>query len=257
MKRLLHSATIVFALIFGMVSLQQSNAYAQRPSRGGGGGHISSGISRGSFFHSSPQSYRSSRSYSRPERPGYNYSTPRYRSNYRSYYGYRPRYYRYYNFYRPFLGFRLNILPYGYYPFYYGNDQYYYSGGLFYRPFQNSYEVVVPPVGANVPNLPDGAQPITINGTNYYEYKGVYYTQQLTSDNKTVYVVAGKDGILNTTDGLVDNHQVGDIVKQLPANSQEVSIKNETMYVSPDGVYYEQVVDGDNVSYQVIGRLKK
>src|SRR5579862_3293285 len=83
---------------------------------------------------------------------------------YSGYYGY------------PGLGFRLAVLPYGYYPFYWGSDLYYYYGGVFYRPYDGGgYEVTVPPVGAEVPGLPRGASSIVINGQQFYEFNGVYY----------------------------------------------------------------------------------
>ena len=140
-------------------------------------------------------------------------------------------------------------------PFYYGANQFYYSGGLFYQQNNSQYEVVTPPVGAEVPNLPSDANQVTINGVDYYEYKGVYYTQKQNADGKAVYVVAGKDGVLNTTDGPVDTHNVGDIINQLPEGCREVTIKNEKYFVSPDDVYYEEVVDGNNITYRVIGKL--
>ncbi len=206
----------------------------------------------------------------RPERPGYSYNRPGYNrpgyrpgTNYRPGFGYRSGfgrpyyrpYYSYYNFYRPFLGFRIGVLPYGYYPFNYGPNQFYYSGGLFYQQNNNQYEVVVPPVGAEVPNLPQDANLVTIDGVDYYEYKGVYYTQGQNADGATVYIVAGKDGVLNTTDGPIDTHQIGEIITQLPEGCREVTIKNEKYFVSPNDVYYEEVVDGNKVSYRVIGKL--
>lgn len=236
----------------GSVSRQPS---MQAPSRGG-----IQGPSRGSYRPSPGIS----RPGGRPDRPSYGYNRPGYRPGYRpggGYnrpgYGYRSSYgyYGYHNYYRPFIGFRLNVLPYGYYPFYFGPDQYYYSGGLFYRQYESNYQVVVPPVGAEVPTLPSDANLVTIDGVDYYEYKGVYYTQSENADGKTVYVVAGKDGVLNTTDGPVDTHQIGDIITQLPEGCREVTIKNEKYFVSPDDVYYEEVTGGNVVSYRVIGKL--
>ena len=162
----------------------------------------------------------------------------------------------YYNYYRPFLGISIGVLPFGYYPFYYGANQFYYSGGLFYQQYDNQYKVVVPPVGAEVPTLPSDAQQVVINGQTYYEYKGVYYSEAANADGKTIYVVAGKDGVLNTADGTInaDNiPQVGDIVTALPDGSRQVMLKGEKYYLSEDGVYYEEVIDGDNkISYKVV-----
>lgn len=291
MNRLLNKGLVVFAVAAIVTTLSIQGASAQRPSRGGGGGISSGGGGRSSSV--SPSRGGSSRQPSmqapsnnriaqtpnrggnlsyggRPERPGYRPSVGYRPGNrpgigYRPNYGYRPgygsrfgygrAYYGYYNYYRPFIGFRLNVLPYGYYPFYYGPDQYYYSGGLFYRQYENDYQVVTPPVGAEVPNLPKEAELVTIDGIDYYEYKGVYYTLGTNKDGKSVYIVAGKDGVLNTTDGPVDTHQIGDIISALPDGCREVTIKNEKYFVSPDDVYYEEVINGNTTSYRVIGKL--
>lgn len=159
-------------------------------------------------------------------------------------------------YYRPHIGLRLNILPFGYYPFYYGNTQFYYSGGLYYRHYNDSYRVVVPPVGAEVPTIPAEAEQVTINGQTYYEYKGVYYSQVVNDDGKTVYIIAGKDGVLNTENGNMSNEQsiqVGDEVDVLPQNAKEVLLKGEKYYVSEDGVYYEAVITGGKTTYRVVG----
>ncbi|MBG6233650.1 hypothetical protein IWX76_000205 [Pedobacter sp. CAN_A7] len=190
---------------------------------------------------------------SRPHygRPGYGYGHG---------YGYRaPFYGRFYNYYRPYLGFSLSVLPFGYYPFYFGQTQFFYSGGLYYRQYEREYKVVVPPVGAEVPSLPEEAQEVTVNGKVFYEYKGVYYQARQNDEGKTVYVIAGKDGVLNTADGQapVDDPneavRIGDEVQQLPEGSAEVTLKGAQYFVSPDGVYYEKVVADEKVSYKVVG----
>lgn len=152
----------------------------------------------------------------------------------------------------PHIGIRIGFLPYGYYPFYFGSDLYYYYGGIFYRPFDGGgYEVTVPPVGAVVPGIPKGASPIKIDGQQYYEFNGVYYQQSVDDNGKTIYVIAGKDGVLNTDGQNADNEppapQVGDIVNQLPDNCRKVSLNGKKYYVSPDGVYYEEFKDDHNM----------
>jgi hypothetical protein len=154
----------------------------------------------------------------------------------------------------PGVGVRIGYLPYGYYPFYWGSDLYYYYGGTFYRPYDGGgYEVTVPPVGAEVPKLPEGASSIVINGQQYYEFNGVYYQAVVNDKGKTVYVIAGKDGVLNT-DGSgenVDNPagppQVGDVVNQLPEGSHKVKLNGKKYFVSPDGIYYEEFTDANNM----------
>ncbi|SFA48385.1 hypothetical protein SAMN04488511_107101 [Pedobacter suwonensis] len=274
MNGLFNKVLVVFAAAAMITTWSIESVSAQRPSRSGGGASFgggrsgSVGSSRGGGFSHQPTLRGPGRGgFStgvRSGRSSYSYYRPGYRMGYgRPYYGYRVGfgrpyyrpYYNYYSFYRPFLGVRINVLPYGYYPFWYGPTQFYYSGGLFYQQNNDQYEVVTPPVGAEVPNLPSDANRVTINGVDYYEYKGVYYTQKENAEGKTVYVVAGKDGVLNTANGLANTHNIGDIIDQLPEGCREVTIKNEKYFVSPDDVYYEEVVDGNNITYRVIGKL--
>jgi hypothetical protein len=165
----------------------------------------------------------------------------------------------YYNtYYLPRLGFACSVLPYGYYPFYYGDFQYYYSDGLFYQYDNSEYTVVEPPVGAEVTTLPEKAQSIVINGQQYYELNGVYYQPVTKDDGTTVYQIAGKDGELNTTSVQDDQQQqgpqMGDIVNQLPPDCRKIKVNGEKLYVSPDGVYYQEIVDANgNKTYKIVG----
>ena len=169
----------------------------------------------------------------------------------------------YYNsFYSPHLGFRLNVLPYGYYPFYFGADQFFYSDGLYYRFNDNQYEVVEPPVGAAINTLPDNAQSIVINGVQYYELNGVYYQPITKDDGSVVYQVAGKDGELNTDGGdgsggaaqTVAPPQLGDMTQTLPQDSKKISIVGQKYYISPDGYYYQEARDNNNNKvYKIVG----
>jgi|GEM_PF-1233342 len=56
-----------------------------------------------------------------------------------------------------------------------GGIIYYLCDGLFYHRHGYDYVVVVPPIGAVVPAIPDGFIPIVINGFTYYTSNGVYY----------------------------------------------------------------------------------
>ncbi len=167
----------------------------------------------------------------------------------------------YYNsFYSPHLGFRLNVLPYGYYPFYFGPNQYFYSDGLYYQFNDNQYEVVEPPVGAAINTLPDNAQSIVINGVQYYELNGVYYQPITKDDGTVVYQVAGKDGELNTDEGdggaqqTVAPPQLGDMTTTLPEDCKKISIAGQKYYISPDGYYYQEARDNNNNKvYKIVG----
>ncbi|MFI5158521.1 MAG: DUF6515 family protein [Sphingobacteriales bacterium] len=209
----------------------------------GGGGGISSGFHSSSFANT----YRGNnavRSIGVHSRGGYNgeYGRSYNRGGY-----YRPGF-GYYGY--PYLGFYLGALPFGYYPFYWGDNLYYYSDGVFYTPYDGGgYQVTVPPVGAAIPSLPDGAKSIMIDGQQFYELNGVYYKAVVNDQKKTVYVVAGRDGVLNTDDSATVQHdevtapQVGDIVNELPDGCHKVTLNGKKYYVSPNDIYYQAYTD--------------
>jgi hypothetical protein len=172
------------------------------------------------------------------------------------YYHYNHGYYN--SYYYPRLGFTCGFLPYGYYPFYYGDFQYYYSDGLFYQYDNSQYTVVEPPIGAQITTLPDKAQSIVINGIQYYELNGVYYLPVTKDDGTVVYEIAGKDGELNTGSAVQDNQpqgpQMSDIVNQLPPDCRKIKVNGAKLYVSPDGVYYQEQVDANGgITYKIVG----
>jgi hypothetical protein len=202
----------------------------------------------------------------------------------RYYGGYGPGFRFGFGFGYPHIGFYLGYLPFGYYPFYFGSLQYYYYGGAFYRPYNGGYEVVAPPVGAAVPSLPSNAQAIQIDGVQYYEASGVYYQESVDDNGHRVYIVVGKDGVLNTgnnvsdqqpmtdsDDPIMDNSnmansqpqpqatrpaaeltiKVGDVVDQLPPDCRKVTLNNKKFFVSADNIFYEEFKDANGTGYRV------
>jgi hypothetical protein len=175
------------------------------------------------------------------------------------YYSYNRGYYN--TYYRPRLGFTVGFLPYGYYPFFWGDNQYFYSDGLYYQYDNSQYTVVEPPIGAEVTTLPDKAQSIVINGVQYYELNGVYYQPVTKDDGTVVYEIVGKDGQLTTSDGgaQVQNQQpqgpqMGDIVTQLPDNCRKIKVNGTKLWVSADGIYYQEQTDANgNKTYKIVG----
>jgi hypothetical protein len=226
-------------VVAGLISTAViTNADAQRGAHFGGGG-FRGGVSIGGGGFRGGVGFRSSIGF----RAGAGYRAGYFGGGY-----YRPGF----GFGYPSIGFRFGYLPYGYYPFYWGNDLYYYYGGAFYTPADGGgYQVTVPPVGAVVPQLPEGSQSIVINGQQYFEFSGVYYTQTVDEKGKKVYVVAGRDGVLNT-DGSADNNnaqvapQVGDIVAQLPDGCRKINLNGKKYFVSPEDIYYEEFTDANN-----------
>lgn len=180
-----------------------------------------------------------------------------------SYYGYPSR-----NFYRPYgygaslqfaipnLGIRIGALPFGYRSFYVGPDPYYYYNGTYYRPYQgNQYEVVAPPLGAVVTELPAGAKVTVIDGQKYYELSGTFYQESITERNELQYTVVGTDGVLDTGNNTTTSTpNVGDRTDNLPADSKAVVINGEKLYTTPSGLYYKEVIDGNKIHYEVVGK---
>jgi hypothetical protein len=214
-------------------------------SRGGAGGGGSIGSGGGSGLSFSRGGVGSRPSYGTSIRSPYGYGSPFYYNNF-GYYGAGLGMWGY-----PSFGFYLNSLPFGYYPFYMGASMFYYADGTFYQPYDNGYVVTPPPVGAAVPGLPKGTKSIMIDNQQFYEYHGVYYKVIVNDKGDTVYVVAGKDGVLNTSkddangDAEVALPQVGDIITVLPPNTRSVNLNGKKYYVSADNIYYEAINDGN------------
>jgi len=220
----------------------------------------------------------------------YHYSPARittpyhYRPNYYYRPVYRPHYYHptyrlpHFIHYGPRFGFHLSILPFGYSTIYVGRSPYYYNDGIYYRPYTSGgYEVTAPPIGAEVSRLPSGAKATVIDGEKYYELGGTFYQEEISSDNSLRYRVVGTDGVLNTgnddQEGPVVNNNtvvpvppatpvapvapvaptVGSRVDQLPEGSKVVLINQQKYYLSADGVYYQEVIEGNSVKYEVTG----
>jgi hypothetical protein len=216
-------------------SYASGRAYARGAgSRGYARSYGSSNYGHGNYGHGSY-----GRAYGWGRHGGYFYS--------HGYYG---------SLYYPYLGFGLGFLPYGYYPFDWGDDEYYFSDGFYYQYNDDQYTVVEPPVGAAVQALPSSAQSIVINGQQYYELNGVYYSAIKKDDGTLVYQIAGKDGELDTgADGTASViPHVGDVVLQLPADCRKINLNNAIYFVSEDGIYYEQSTDGNgHTVYKIVG----
>ncbi len=180
----------------------------------------------------------------------------------------RSYYSRPYNVYGPSVGFHINTLPFGCYPFSFGSSRYYYYDNTFYRRYNdNEYEVIAPPMGAKIPSLPRNAKAVLIDGQKYYELGGTYYVETFNQNNQLLYEVVGKDGVLNTGNDVVASNnnntfqqpfsnepRLNDVVSQLPDQCKTVTVNGQTLYVSPDNIYYQQINDGDNVAYKVVGK---
>lgn len=179
---------------------------------------------------------------------------------------YAPRYHYRPYFYGPPIGLRLSVLPYGFLTFNTGFGPYYYYDGTFYQPYGNSeqYQVVDPPIGVVIPSLPRGAKTVVIDGNTYYEKNGTLY-QEVQQKKATKYVVVGKNGQLDTSEDEGQEEQQQQqpqqnpqeqVMAQLPDGSRGVEINGQQLYVSPDGMYYQEVTNPDNSrGYKIVGKM--
>lgn len=234
---------------------QRPGGIASRPS--------SSSFNRGAFNNRGNNFYGNR--YNAPRsagyRGGYNYSRhPNYRFYYSGAYHPYPSYYRPYH--RPTFGIRINVLPFGYYPFYVGPNRYFFDDVNYYRYYNNYYETIAPPFGAIVPSLPGGAVVVAIGGRNYYEYTGTYYEPRIDPSGATNYAIVGTDGILQqdrdsadiiSDESIQSNMEGADAAPaELPSTYKTVTLDNKTYYISPAGDYYIKNIDENGkVTYQL------
>jgi len=96
---------------------------------------------------------------------------------------------------------------------------YYYFDGVYFQAMASgTYTVIAPPVGAVVPQLPSGAEPIAFGPTTYYYAGGAFYVQQ-------------------TTGFAVLPAPLGVTVTALPPGASPVTINGQLYYLA-DYVYY-------------------
>jgi hypothetical protein len=255
MKTILHTqkllATFIFLFVFSLISQAQysrqnncrNNGYIKKHDHRRNYNNFPMGLNIG---------YRNTRSYYIP--------TNYYQRN--SYYRQRNSFIHF----GPAFGVRINLLPIGYNSFYYRHNPYYYNEGVYYRPYESGgYEVIPPPLGASVKNLPSGTSVSVINGQKYYELGGTYYLEEITVQNRLQYRVVGTDGVINTSDeyqsyddntlenNLSQHHLKPTKIYQLPANCKVVMVKQQKYYLTNTGKYYKEIIDANNnISYDTV-----
>ncbi|WP_211092648.1 DUF6515 family protein [Chitinophaga varians] len=270
---------MLFVLIGLLCTTTATGAFAQRHGGGGGhfgggGGHFGGGARMSAPNFGSRSNFSAPRTMAPVNRGFYHgYRGPVYHGGvYYSHGWYGPgyrRYYRYRPYYFPPIGFYVSTLPYGYFALGPQFGPIYYSGGTYYESDNdnNGYRVVDPPMGAAVPDLPDGASEIQFNGNTYYELNGTYYQETMT-DNGRRFKVVGKNGKIGDTvvtpqDNNNNNNNTnngteavpGDLLKALPEGSRSVQINGQQYFLSPDGMYYQQVNTNNGTGYQVVGKM--
>jgi hypothetical protein len=153
----------------------------------------------------------------------------------------------------PSIGVHISTLPFGYRPVWIGPSQFFYYGGTFYRPAERDYEVVHAPIGAEVPDLPERARVVVIDNNKYYELDGTYYRETIRPNGEIWYTVTGKGG--NEVVSLPQRQEpvVGDVVPALPQGCKIIVLNNQKYYVAPDGTYFQEVIENNQILYKVAG----
>jgi hypothetical protein len=181
------------------------------------------------------------------------------------YYYNRGYFYGYYGgYYQPIFppfGLQINVLPFGYSTVFIGAVPFYYYNGIYYRQNESYYEVVDAPMGATVSSLPRGARSVVINGEKLYELNGTYYKADRDENGNDVFVVVGKNGVINNTaDEQINQNlipgslEIGDTVSQLPEGSKVVTVNGQQLYETPDSVYLQEESVNGSVDYKVVGK---
>ena len=107
---------------------------------------------------------------------------------------------------------------------------FFYDSGLYYQPVADGYQEVFPPVGAELPDLPEGAIAIEAGNTVYYYAGGAFYVQQ-----EGGFVIAPPP--------------LGVTVPELPPGAILVSIRGSVAYQF-NGIYYQPVFVNGVTQYQ-------
>ena len=110
---------------------------------------------------------------------------------------------------------------------------FFYFGGVFYDNGPSGYVVVAPPMNAEIPELPPGAETVVVGNTVFYYVAGAFYLQQ-------------PDGGFT-----VVGAPMGAVVSMLPPDASEVDV-NGTGYYLADGVYYLPVMQNGVTAYEVV-----
>jgi hypothetical protein len=115
----------------------------------------------------------------------------------------------------------------------FGGYGYRYCDGVYYRPYNNIFRVVAPPIGIFINVLPYGYSRIYVHDYPYYYYNGTYYDYR----NSNYYVVSPP---------------VGAVVESLPAGYETVTIDGETYYIVDGAQYKPFVQDNGEIWYEVV-----
>jgi hypothetical protein len=125
----------------------------------------------------------------------------------------------------------IDVLPSGFLTLHIGGAPYFYWGGIYYQPSGGGYQEVYPPVGAALPDPPDGSIQLSAGGQTYYYAGGAFYVQQ-------------PDGQF-----VIAPTPMGVVVPELPPGAVEVNVNGRVAYQF-NGIYYQPVFVNGVTQYQ-------
>jgi len=130
------------------------------------------------------------------------------------------------------FGARRHRLGAGYARLLVNNQPYYYDDGIYYQQEGDDYQEVYPPVGADIPQVPDGAVEIDAGNLTYYYAGGAFYAEQ--------------DGGF-----VVAPTPIGVIVPELPPGVVQVSFNGGVAYQF-NGIYYQPIFVNGVTQYTTV-----
>jgi len=123
------------------------------------------------------------------------------------------------------------VLPFGFLTLSVGGLPFYYYNGIYYQPSGGEYIEVYPPMGAAVPEPPDGSVQVVAGGQVYYYAGGAFYVQR-------------PDGTF-----AVAPPPMGVLVPELPPGAVQVSVGGQIAFQF-NGIYYRPVFVNGVTQYQ-------
>ncbi|MCQ2189936.1 MAG: DUF6515 family protein [Paludibacteraceae bacterium] len=150
----------------------------------------------------------------------------------------------------PIPGFRVKNLPRNCYACVVNDNMYYYYFGTFYRfiDLTREFEVVAPPIGAVVDNIPGGYEENVVGNKSYYVVGGIQYDTVRYKDY-LMYMVSNIDDSYTAKNTVSCVYDVlphyGRLVsaKAAKRKSQLITDKGKTFYYR-DGIFYRRLEDG-------------
>nr|WP_317041112.1 DUF6515 family protein [Niabella ginsenosidivorans] len=98
-------------------------------------------------------------------------------------------------------------------------------------------------------SVAQGARLVKINGQNYYEFDGTYFSADVTNDGHKYYVVVGTNGELNVDEAEKARAEASENIE----NEQDNNEDNTNYQQAPANNSYNNNINGDDQPTEVTG----